>query len=709
MDIYVFVSVVSLVFMIAGVLFILFSIVLPYLKKGEKSKQREERILFLRSFKKGKMGIICIPAFALYLIGILYSGKTLTVAIAETIPLTLRLLTLGYRLDPVRQLSEACPIYHFTMVFVCYMSVVNASLFAISLFEQRISFQFSTRNRKTSCSKIMDTETCWIFGNNTQNNMLYNSDPEYGFKRRIIIDKFPYGGDENLFLKGIHYGAMGTLEEEANLLKDYLEHLSDNKQKSFTIVINWDSDDSNIDLANTYSKVIMDYASGKTAEEINSSLSKLSIFIFGNEKYYSIYNEIEKKSFGCFIHVNKHRIISQNFIWNHPFTDVLAKDCIDCDKALLREDTGINVFMIGFGKTNNRLFADLVSSNQFIIEDKKAEKGCRPFTANYYLYDSKENIYSKELDHNFFRYLDFYNKHKDDGRYLPMADIPANVYQKFNTDINSPDFYKSLSTVLGTKKKDHNIFIVAFGDDLENIDFANKLYYKKVEWNIPCMKIFVKVCSSKYKDQCCSEDICVFGADREIYSMMNIHAQGLFNLALYADMEFERLTAETDPDVPKVADRKWYTFTRNNIERQNSYYAGINYKLKLGLMGLELVSDGTDGIISNEEFKEHYNKCRDSLAIQEHLRWNAFMICNGYVPSTIKEILNPENKGIVHEEKRHGYLTNHDGLDQYASLLSENFGKPKEVYDVKKYDTIMMDRCYEILQSQGASIKRKDS
>ena len=68
--------------------------------------------------------------------------------------------------------------------------------------------------------------------------------------------------------------------------------------------------------------------------------------------------------------------------------------------------------------------------------------------------------------------------------------------------------------------------------------------------------------------------------------------------------------------------------------------------------------------VSEEDFRKH--TLRKNLAVQEHYRWNAFMICNGFVPATRDQILAGRAKD--YSLRIHGNLTPFEGLFEFRKL-----------------------------------------
>ena len=112
--------------------------------------------------------------------------------------------------------------------------------------------------------------------------------------------------------------------------------------------------------------------------------------------------------------------------------------------------------------------------------------------------------------------------------------------------------------------------------------------------------------------------------------------------------------------------------------------------------------------------------------MQEHYRWNSYMLSYGIVPATKEEIATSEKHGKDYKLRRHGNLTTFDGLLEYRELAADfdmrayekaynpaTDGKKKTredfVYeaDVIKYDYQILDDAYWLLTSNGYEIIEK--
>ena len=95
---------------------------------------------------------------------------------------------------------------------------------------------------------------------------------------------------------------------------------------------------------------------------------------------------------------------------------------------------------------------------------------------------------------------------------------------------------------------------------------------------------------------------------------------------------------------------------------------------------------------------------RQNLAIQEHYRWNAFMISCGFIPSSIEKIVkDTKNHGKDYITRTHGNLTTVAGLVDFRKLTADP-NKPEVKADVLNYDFHLMDDVWWYLDMFGYEI-----
>lgn len=199
---------------------------------------------------------------------------------------------------------------------------------------------------------------------------------------------------------------------------------------------------------------------------------------------------------------------------------------------------------------------------------------------------------------------------------------------------------------------------------------------------------------------------------------------------------------------------KWY-ITKTQMERDSNTYASLSLKSKLMLMGLTYVRDEESGrglsdeeylkIYANDDMPEYVDgidtlytekelegkkivyydplrfkpSTRTNLAIQEHYRWNSYILSNGLIPADKETILSESNslwdsKGKNYALRRHGNLTTFDGLVEFRKIVAkklcgdgasaEELEKSEAENDVIKYDYQLMDNAYWLLKVGGYKI-----
>ena len=160
------------------------------------------------------------------------------------------------------------------------------------------------------------------------------------------------------------------------------------------------------------------------------------------------------------------------------------------------------------------------------------------------------------------------------------------------------------------------------------------------------------------------------------------------------------------------------------IQKLSNIYADINIRFKLNLLGLDY-SEKPEGSISKEKFEECFKaytyknyeeylvpSLNNALAVQEHLRWNAFYLLNGFITMEPSEFYFNGKKVInkLEDSKKHGCLTTYYGLDKVhkavLNLYKKNNIDRKLFLDVETYrfDSSLMNNIYDLLMAANYHI-----
>ena len=445
-------------------------------------------------------------------------------------------------------------------------------------------------------------------------------------------------------------------------------------------------------------------------------------------------------------------MIALDFIDRFPLTEYMNKTHIDYTTTLVTPETQINVTMIGFGRTNQQIFLSMVANNQFLTtgEDGKIKEK----TVNYHLFDRLHTGTHKNLNHNYFRYRDdFFDEDKkvkvDACKYLHLPEFPSTEEYHY-LDINDHNFYFDLEKSIDFGAQSVNYIIVSLGVDYESIDMANKIVSKLKEWKLTNTQVFVRIREQKTFNDAkifLDMDMChPFGTDKDVvFNYSHILREKFAEMAIMRnyiydiehDMKHDCITEEER----KNSRLKWY-IKRSTTERESNIYACLSLREKLHLMGLdycekedkraeglsndmfmsiyangdmpEYVKDSEGNCVAVRYSLEYKESRRKTMAIQEHLRWNAYMIMKGFVPAPIESIMeevgdNGEHtNGRNYNMRRHGNLTTFEGLVAFRQMIANRDTLPEESCDVIKYDFQLLDGAWWLLNKNGFKIIRRN-
>lgn len=483
----------------------------------------------------------------------------------------------------------------------------------------------------------------------------------------------------------------------------------------------------------------------KLEKQVIRELDKISIVVYGDKNLESVYLDLVKQSYGILKYSNKYRKTAMDLIERYPLVRFMDRGKDLNENGLVEESVELNVIMIGFGDTNQELFVSSTIVNQFVTG--KQDEIPKMKTVNYYIYDKEPVETNKNLNHMAFRFENEFLGAKKTGMirendYLSLPPDPSNN-EFYQTDINDQAFYKQLWQIMTSKKRSVNVISIAHGGDLENIDLAQKLKAKVKEWNIGNIHLFVKIRKAENESFLGADDsgrVIVFGNEMEPFDM-----QGVFNDPLekmsqrkhcmnaVARCRQKYRTECNEKNIELHSLYEWHIY--DPMKKKSSIYSVLSMRSKLLMMGLDYRKKGTgrqplrdngeyfavyakDDMpavdqpsdtekgkeiydyrkpMSKEDFRTH--TLRRNLAVQEHYRWNAFMICNGFVPATKESILSGKTRDYT--LRTHGSLTTFEGLFEYIDLLKKTDIKPEKVSDVISNDFRLMDDAWWYLDMFG--------
>ena len=731
---------ITIVNAIAGICFALLTIEFVYVLYKLAFSNRKRRLAFLKNFKVGRCAVVYVIAIPLYLVGHIYGGTTFLDGFFTAIHQSVNLVVLKYSTDTVALLMGDSAFYAATMYYCFILVAFNAILFISSLAGQRI-----WRTLNASYVRRCNKDKLFIFGWCEQSEQLYKSDTS---RAKLIIDELTAEEKQDLYVKKIGYVPRKANNFVSVIFSDVVK-----RSNRYVIVINESTQEQNIAICDAFVHEIRKYAEGGDENLEQDIFDRLQIYVFGNPQYEAIYTDLQKRACGCLRYVNKYQRTAIDFVKRYPFALFMDEKQLDYSTSLVNEGVDINALMIGFGKANRQIFLTSVANNQFM---QPGEDGPVIKQVNYYIFDKENAENNKNLNHSYYRFKTE-TAGEDKDKYLPLPEMPANeVYRKL--DVNDNTFYAQIRSVLESNKKGVNFAVIAFGSDLDNIDLAYKLKEKRSEWNIDNFILFVKVRRAHDEISLFNGKDCFEIGNEEgcVYDINALTNGWLYSMARSRDelysLEYDYTSGTVDKNEIKTAEyvekcrkacyKNWYV-KRSQLERDSSIYCCLSLRSKLNLIGLDCVRKDAEGqALSNKEYLDIYSKgfplvprkdkaelqgkpiiaydlnfppsLRTNLAINEHQRWNAYMISKGLVPATIDEILNEKDergkftKGKNYALRRHGNITTMQGLVQFRKLIAEKFGKSEEDCDVIKYDYQLMDDAWWLLDKNGYKIVKKE-
>ncbi len=709
-----------------------------YVLKNVVLSPHSESVSFLRSFKNGKCAIIYFIAIPLYTAGHVYAGKSFFAAFFTAISKIINLVVLKYDVSTVEALMEAEPLYNVA-VYTCFFLVgLNALMFSLSLVAQHAWVAWHS-----FITFLSRRGTLYLFGNNPENVSIYMSEKH---RRRLIVDVLDKEAAARLYSDEVVYENVSSRERKLLSIVKSVRCFN----KEHIVVINMGSDEENIRLC----RYLVEEMNKAEEAERGKFFAELKVYVFGDPKYEGIYLDIVSSGYGCINFVNKYQKMAFDFIDRYPFAAFMNDTQIDFQTSMVKAGVDINVILLGFGKANQQIFLSSVANNQFITADKKGEVKIKQ--VEYYIFDKDETENNKNLNHTYYRFENEFSDVTPED-YLEMPDQPA--HEKFrHLDINSPSFYCSIRDIVLEKPNDANFVVIAFGSDLENIDMAQKLVEKRREWQLDDLVIFVKARAWHKEQTLLEQDNCFFIGNEEdcVYNIDRIVGDSLHKMA-HLRNSIHRLECEITehPDLvvdeeylrrnDELAERAWYIGI-DQYQRESSLYACLSLRSKLMMMGLDYCPKGTGGVtaLTEEEYLEiyagddkpipsaypkangktivsypleHKRSRRYNLAFHDHLRWNAYMITKGFVPSTLEQIRNEcivdgegntrYTDGKSYELRRHGNITTFDGLVTFRKIVAERDGVDEAKKDKIKHDFNLLDDAYWIITKCGYVIYKR--
>lgn len=414
----------------------------------------------------------------------------------------------------------------------------------------------------------------------------------------------------------------------------------------------------------------------------------------------------------------RNELTVRNLIDEHPLVKYLPNDFI-LDNTCIKSDKKINVFIIGFGWLNKELYRQLLLNNQFVsIKDDKFVS----HLVNYIIIDTNPKVEKDNILNKINYKLNKIEEHPTIKKLEPLANSKCII-----SDLDSFETIEMIKETLNDENS-YNFIFVGCGGDYQNIELSSKLSFELFDYDN--YHLFTRVTSSSLIYDHQNTKVTYYGEHNKVLTHDVIINEKLINCA-------KRINSTYNLVKSKKRSKEWERL--DFVEMYNNIYAMLSVRTKLNLLGYDYV-DNTSAVnkVSKEEFLNHYFEGnipnineknmydapkdyfeitrRNALIYQEHLRWSAFFLLNGYSPMPISKIkVLGENKIYRkdYERKLHASLVHYYSLkdltDYYKKLCDENnVSFYTSLEDLYYYDCTTLEMSYDVLELEGYKVIKKE-
>lgn len=699
---YYIISAIILVMLVAVVLYVLFNIL---------RKHGSDRTKYIRGFKTGDCAFVYFFAIPLFYMGQLYVGRHWFFSFFKALEYSAKMVVLDFNISEVETLMEANPLFEITMLMCFIIGAANSALLFISLVYQYIYYGLSLLRWRLSRKKhillVGNTRTNREIADSVQDALVY------------IYDELAKDDINDLYEERYNY-IIGSSKKSH--FEDLAAHLICRKRPiDVTIIVNTEDDSKNFEYAGKLTDIInrlyQQDARDETASKIDDTIKrfkKTNVYLIRGKNYSALYEEIEKKSYGCVRIIDKFSEMAIDFVQNYPLTQFMDSSIIDSATGLIDDSYNINVELYGFGGVNREIFLTSVASNQFIT---MRDGAIVPKKVRYHIFDREEVNASRDLGVNYYRYRNeiLNNPNVKPSDYLEFPELPAEEFF-YKLDIDSSFLFDKMSDI-HKGAKEYTYAIISYGEDMDNVSLAQNLLNIVKRYRIKNYYIFARVNeNAEMYDLFKNENCFAFGDEKAlIYNIKSIEQNEIVEHGYMLHRDYLLNNAEDKSpahmeEVMKQAEYNWFV-ELSAFKRKSNYYSVIGLKFKLNMIGLDFIRKEEDTLnqaITREEYFRIYNDGNVyNLTVMEHFRWMAFHITNGYIPATIDSIKNARDdngrptNGRDEAHCIHPNITTMAGLEVFAHIKMERDGSSYETADVIKNDRIVMGGAYDTLTRNG--------
>lgn len=459
----------------------------------------------------------------------------------------------------------------------------------------------------------------------------------------------------------------------------------------------YENEDEEVYLINLFKKIINE---GYINKYLHLDMYTTKVEVFTKK----LKNEGLSKNIDVFS-INK--ITAKEVCEQYPLIKYLQSDIFDFSCATLKEDKTINVFILGFDGTNIEILKQLISHNQFVtVENNRFVNS--PIT--YHIIDKGIHDEDIQLLSN-IKILNQKIKDNPDMYFAAMDNIA-----KFKIYNHNPLLTEAIDLIKSycNNENSFNYFYISLGNKYRNVIFAESLINELSDMT----SNFHILCNSSSKDYI-NDDfnpfISFYGdyienldKAKERYKIYS-HYMSTYKFIYSGEMQ---KTQDYNMEITSENYEFLYNYFDNIRHILNSI--GYDYICKdkvddkevLNYSKYKYLMQKFDVKLSNvQEFIDNfkyidYPTLTKSLLYQQHLRWCASSIVNGFKPMS-KETYFRKKKTKDRLSKENIYLTSFDDLENVKEFLSSIRNMDKECFDICIYEAIFIYYLPQMLDGAG--------
>ena len=344
--------------------------------------------------------------------------------------------------------------------------------------------------------------------------------------------------------------------------------------------------------------------------------------------------------------VRESQLIAKDFVGKYPLLEMPGIK-VDKEKCLVSEGR-FNILLVGFGAAGQDVLNEIVCNGQFVQSYDTAGRPVQvPLHVDIVEQDRKV-IEEYCLRHPLATKYHVPNAQEQDGCF--------NVeFVKGNVRVEDQTFDDWFKACLAGRRNPYNRIIVCLNGDKKTLAIANKIveFARRQGVEIGPGVVFARVkdparnrylpqgriCTLFTKDQKPDHDSCitVFGDMKDIYTFDRINVEVVDTMAKVLNGRYGDFGKELSE--AREMEQKWED--ASFFDQLSSRAAAEGQRNILLLLGLDYCRQGkaVDPTAVQDEIKEKITALGDenspvlrTLAINEHLRWNAFHLMMGYRP-----------------------------------------------------------------------------